>query len=174
MQVVKPTSLLYRRIYQSCIVRYPSFQRCKFSDNAKSNIPIEEITQEEHEKRVEGKHKITLQTESLPDDAPEDENLHGWINKLNDRSIIGIRGEDASKFLQSIMTLDMKVMDENPNHRALYGLFLNPKGRIIADGFVYKPYLAGQHGDMMEYWLDIETKVKDELVKHLRTYIMRK
>ena len=137
MKIWRLTNLIspIRRLRFSSFLGWSSFRA--FCTDEKPKYKLEEYNEEEQKEMQKDKFKVTLETESLPDDLPEDKNLNGWVNKLNDRIVIGVRGEDATKFLQSIMTVDMQKMEDNKNQRALYGLFLNPKGRIIADAFIY-------------------------------------
>ena len=95
-----------------------------------------------------------------------------YNSRLLNRSIIAIRGPDSGKFLQDIMTIDLNKMDNR--HRALYGLFMNPKGRIVTDGFVIKPMLAGQTDDNNEYWVDIQSDRFNNVIDYFRTYSLRK
>jgi hypothetical protein len=58
--------------------------------------------------------------------------------KLNDRAVLSVSGEDATSFLQSLITNDMNIFKKNPNQVAIFSLFLNPKGRILFDGIIVK------------------------------------
>eukprot|EP00345_Euplotes_harpa_P012728 CAMPEP_0168346980 /NCGR_PEP_ID=MMETSP0213-20121227/18670_1 /TAXON_ID=151035 /ORGANISM="Euplotes harpa, Strain FSP1.4" /LENGTH=51 /DNA_ID=CAMNT_0008355887 /DNA_START=18 /DNA_END=169 /DNA_ORIENTATION=+ len=51
------------------------------------------------------------------------------------------------------MTVDVTTMEKSEVQRGQYGLLLNPKGRAIMDAFIYKPFLAGQRDEFMEYWV---------------------
>jgi len=66
------------------------------------------------------------------------------ITKLKNRSVISVRGPDATSFLQNIITQDMKSFKDYDGERAaLFTGFLNVKGRILMDGIIVKPKLAG-------------------------------
>ena len=65
------------------------------------------------------------------------------IARLNDRSVLGIAGEDATDFLQNIVTCDMDDVDRNG---AGYGALLTPQGKIICD-FIVARQGAGYHVD---------------------------
>ena len=56
------------------------------------------------------------------------------------RNIISVRGPDATKFLQNLITQDMRIFSDD-SIRAIPGLFLNPKGRILFDSILIKSYL---------------------------------
>ena len=54
---------------------------------------------------------------------------------------------------------------------ALFTGFLNPKGRILMDGIIVKPKLAGQSvytefddGKDIEYWIDVEKNPDSEVL----------
>jgi len=71
----------------------------------------------------------------------------GVVSKLNNKSIISIRGENTSKFLQGLVSNDMRLFDNNPNRAAIYSCFLNTKGRIGFDSFIAKPKLGMSEKD---------------------------
>jgi len=60
---------------------------------------------------------------------------------LKNRSIISVSGQDSTSFLQSMITNDMKLFDKDEERAAIYGLFLNPKGRILYDAIIIKSQL---------------------------------
>ena len=97
-----------------------------------------------------------------------------WITKLTNRSVISIRGRDATDLLQNTSTQDMKVFDESDERAAVYTSFLTVKGKTMFDAFVVKPRLAAQTEEDMEYWVDIDQADAEPLRKHLRRYAMRK
>ncbi len=59
--------------------------------------------------------------------------------KLNNRKVISVTGEDAESFLQSMITNDMKLLKDDKV--SIFGLFLNPKGRVIYDSIVVRSHL---------------------------------
>lgn len=63
------------------------------------------------------------------------------IFKLSDRGVVSVSGEDATAFLQGLITNDMNLFQNNPNQAAIFSLFLNPKGRILFDGIIVKSHL---------------------------------
>ena len=75
------------------------------------------------------------------------------------RSIIQIRGEDAAKFLQSIITNDL------PNKGLAYSLILNSLGRFLFDIFIIKQ----DDG----YLLDAQTSQTSQIISTLKSYILR-
>lgn len=61
------------------------------------------------------------------------------VFKFGHRSVLSVTGEDAESFLQSMITNDMKSLKDNKV--ALFGLFLNPKGRVLFDAIIVKSHL---------------------------------
>jgi folate-binding Fe-S cluster repair protein YgfZ len=53
------------------------------------------------------------------------------IVKLVNRRVFSVQGQDAFKFIQAILTNDMKYLTQPK--QAIYGAFLNSKGRLIGD-----------------------------------------
>lgn len=51
--------------------------------------------------------------------------------RLTNRRILQIQGIDALRFVQAILTNDMRTMDKPSS--AIYGAFLNTKGRVLGD-----------------------------------------
>ncbi|MSU70577.1 MAG: folate-binding protein [Opitutaceae bacterium] len=57
--------------------------------------------------------------------------IHAW----HPAAWLGVRGPDAFSFLQGQFTNDLRELDRSP---AIYGLWLNQKGRVLADAFVLR------------------------------------
>lgn len=105
----------------------------------------------------------------------EMQNLNdGWFSNLEDRRVLSISGSDATVFLQDMSTQNMRKFEAQKDRRALYSIFLNAKGRIKFDAIIVKPELAGQREPHMEYWIDCNADSADALMKHFRTYALRK
>jgi folate-binding Fe-S cluster repair protein YgfZ len=106
------------------------------------------------------------------------------VTHLKNRAVVSVRGPDATDLLQNLTTVDVRnLLEDHPHRAALYTSFLNAKGRVLFDGFIVKPRLAGQgqqvekvnEHDDIEYWVDVEkTQDLPELLKHLKKYAMRK
>jgi len=60
---------------------------------------------------------------------------------LKNRTIVSVSGEDSTNFLQSMITNDMKLFEKEQERAAIYGLFLNPKGRVLYDAIIIKSQL---------------------------------
>src|SRR5688572_1380953 len=50
-------------------------------------------------------------------------------------TVLRVSGEDAASFLQGQFSNDLRDLDQK---KAVYGLWLNHKGRVIADSFVHR------------------------------------
>jgi folate-binding Fe-S cluster repair protein YgfZ len=59
--------------------------------------------------------------------------------KLKNRSVISVTGPDATTFLQSMITNEIKLL--NDEIVSIYTLFLNPKGRVMFDAILVKSQL---------------------------------
>lgn len=60
---------------------------------------------------------------------------------LTNRAIISISGQDSTTFLQSMISNDMKLFDNDILRASIYGLFLSPKGRVLFDAIIIKSQL---------------------------------
>jgi folate-binding protein YgfZ len=59
-------------------------------------------------------------------------------------AFLRISGDDASNFLQGQFTNDLRGLEQQP---AVYGLWLNVKGKVLADSFV------GRDSSAREFWV---------------------
>jgi folate-binding protein YgfZ len=78
---------------------------------------------------------------------------------LGNRSLIGLSGCDTHKFMQSIISNDIYLLDISP---AIYALLLSPQGKYLYDFFVAK-----SNDGLL---LDCHSSVKDALIKRLSLY----
>lgn len=81
---------------------------------------------------------------------------------LPDRSLIEISGNDREKFLQGIITNDIKKVDKNT---AIYSCLLTPQGKFLFDFFIAE--INGR------YMIDCGASRADELKKRLLMYKLR-
>ncbi|CAN7943512.1 unnamed protein product, partial [Ixodes pacificus] len=79
---------------------------------------------------------------------------------LSNREVIKIIGLDSVKFLQNLITNDIK------KNNYCYTYLLNNQGRYLFDFFVYVPNLE-------EIYLDIDKSNKAALIEHLNFYKFR-
>ena len=54
---------------------------------------------------------------------------------LKDRGLISISGDDAKKFLQNIITNDIKKVSEN---NTIFSALLTPQGKYLNEFFIIK------------------------------------
>lgn len=120
-------------------------------------------------------------------------------SQLKTRSVVRFRGPDTIKFLQGLLTNDVRrfgepVGDEKsslvtPNipassARSLYTAMLTPQGRFLYDMFLYEPPRAdekldpsgsrpGPDPDEVVLLADVDCSVLDELVETLKKYRLR-
>lgn len=81
---------------------------------------------------------------------------------LSERRFFRMHGKDRFEFLQGLITQDVFVLKEQ---RALYTLFLNPKGRFLFEGFLVND------GDS----IILETDHRgEELLSYLKRYKLRR
>ncbi len=83
-----------------------------------------------------------------------------WID-LSARGKILVSGEDAARLLHAISTNHVNGLSL---HQGLYAFFLNDKGRILADAFIYHR----ENG----FFLDTEPKSAVFLREHIDRYII--
>jgi tRNA-modifying protein YgfZ len=81
---------------------------------------------------------------------------------LPHRTVIGLAGVDAQKFLQGLISNDMAAVTTD---KAIYAALLTPQGKFLHDMFVVQ-YGAG-------YLLDVETVRADQLIALLNRYKLR-
>ena len=84
------------------------------------------------------------------------------IALLPDRGVVSVKGEDAGKLLQGIITNDMDLLATAP---ALHAGLLSPQGKILFDFFVYRV----PDGCLVE----TARAVASDLVRRLSMYKLR-
>ncbi len=78
-----------------------------------------------------------------------------------ERTFLRVHGRDPVRMIQGLLTNDLSGA---PADRAVYGAFLTPKGRMVADARV----LREEGGALL---LDVEKTARDALVAHLQRYV---
>ncbi|RLN63238.1 hypothetical protein BBP00_00004272 [Phytophthora kernoviae] len=86
------------------------------------------------------------------------------VARLVNRRLMQLQGADAARFVQAVLTNDMKKVTRRGN--ALYGTFLNTKGRVVGDCTVLQ--LADD-----AFLLDYDEDVAEALQKHWKRYKLR-
>lgn len=85
--------------------------------------------------------------------------------QLPTRRLLQVQGTDAARFLQGILTNDMRMLEDG-GQRAIYGAFLTTKGRVLGDANVI-------HVQEETFWLDYDEAVDADLMKHWKRYKLR-
>ncbi|TNN12657.1 putative transferase CAF17 [Schistosoma japonicum] len=91
------------------------------------------------------------------------------ISQLKERSLICVRGTSADEFLQGLTTNDIKSIN-HPNS-FMYSLFLNSKGRVLTDAFIY--HTNRLSANQSDYLIEVDANYVSDLVKHLNRYNLR-
>ena len=114
--------------------------------------------------------------------APYSEPTH-FFNKayvrLRSRRLIFLHGQDASKYLQGLVTANVTPLSQSPGH-GFYSAFLNAQGRVLHDVFIRStPKLPSwweanatteQDGG---YLIEADASEITALYKHLKRYKLR-
>lgn len=88
---------------------------------------------------------------------------YSFIALLRDRGLIQLRGPDAAKFLQGLITNDM---DRAQPGKAIFAGLLTPQGKILFDFFIYAE-------DSETFWIDCPAIQTADLIKRLSLYKLR-
>ena len=88
--------------------------------------------------------------------------LDAKLYRLANRTLIEVKGTDAFKFLQNLITNDIK----NVKHNLVYSALLTPQGKYLYDFFIIKK------SDTL-FIIDIVTQMKNEFLRRLNIYKLR-
>ncbi|CAH8490345.1 unnamed protein product [Schistosoma turkestanicum] len=91
------------------------------------------------------------------------------ISQLKERSLVCVHGTSADEFLQGLITNDIKSISR-PNS-FMYSLFLNSKGRVLTDAFIY--HTNRLSANRSDYLVEVDVNYVPDLVKHLTRYNLR-
>lgn len=86
--------------------------------------------------------------------------------RLEGRSLLKVKGEEASTFLQGLITNDMRHLETEA--KCIFAVFLNTKGRVLYDTIIYKAE------EPHSFVIECDQNVIDSLQKHLKLYRVRK
>ncbi|KAL9260754.1 putative transferase, mitochondrial [Drosera capensis] len=106
------------------------------------------------------------------------------VSRLESRSVISLRGPDAVKFLQGLLTNDVSRLERTRDSGAedkgevrpffptgpVYAALLTPQGRFLYDLFLYK---GRSEEDGVGLLADVDGSVVDELLQTLKRYRLR-
>lgn len=88
------------------------------------------------------------------------------LETLPDRSLIKIKGPEINEFLQGLITNDINHLISHSD--SMYAMFLNSKGRVIADSILYN--LPEENS----YLLDLHVDLLQPIQSHLKKYCLRR
>ena len=92
---------------------------------------------------------------------------HAHLALLSDRGVVSVSGEDATAFLDNLITNDMDLLK---TQAALFAGLLSPQGKILFEFFVIKHDVI-EHGG--GYLLETRRDKAADLVKRLTMYKLR-
>ena len=87
--------------------------------------------------------------------------MENEIIHLKDRFVISIQGEDSEEFLQSIVTCNLDLQDQN----SLSGALLSPQGKLMNNFIVFKKD--------RKFLIDIHESSAEEFLKKLSIYKLK-
>ncbi|XP_065213302.1 putative transferase CAF17 homolog, mitochondrial [Planococcus citri] len=87
------------------------------------------------------------------------------IQQLHSRALIRLTGDDIYTFLQGLITNDINTL--NSDGHSVFTMFLNNRGRVLYDSLIYRK-------TERELILECDSTIRDNLVKHLKMYRVRK
>ncbi|XP_069671694.1 putative transferase CAF17 homolog, mitochondrial [Periplaneta americana] len=85
---------------------------------------------------------------------------------LDSRGILRVSGEEASVFIQGLITNDMRHIEEGAP--SMYTMFLNTKGRVMYDAIIYKSK------EQNVFLIECDKSASPQLLKHLKMYRVRR
>src|ERR1700684_2188586 len=91
--------------------------------------------------------------------------MHKNAAMLEDRGVISVSGEDATSFLQGLLTNDVERLHPS---EARYGALLTPQGKILFDMIVVRA-----PGEEPSYLIDCAAAQAADLAKRLGFYKLR-
>ncbi|XP_066139385.1 putative transferase CAF17 homolog, mitochondrial [Euwallacea fornicatus] len=92
--------------------------------------------------------------------------IRNAIQHLKHRSLLEVKGPDASHFLQGLITNDINHLSGGVG--SMFTMFLNIKGRILFDALIYK----SEPTDV--YWIECDSSSSSALYRHLKIYKVRR
>lgn len=101
-------------------------------------------------------------------------------SKLTTRRLISVHGLDAPKFLQGIITNNVKTSGPEAT-KGFYAAFLTAPGKVLHDSFVYPTIGSEWHaqqagnanGEEPGYLVEVDAEQVDVLMKHLKRHKLR-
>lgn len=94
--------------------------------------------------------------------------------KLTNRRLISLHGQDASKFLQGLVSGNIR-----PELRSgLYTAFLNAQGRVLGDAFIYSTlgtewHKTANQDEEQGYLVEVDSEQAPTILKHFKKHKLR-
>lgn len=121
-----------------------------------------------------------------------------YASRLKSRGVVRVEGEDTFRFLQGLISNDLRRLQQEPppseaalptpnqpvaRAEPLYAALLNPQGRFLFDVFLYRPpnpthrldrtgSAPGNEGSL-SLLCDVDAATVDEFVDHLKKHRLR-
>lgn len=91
----------------------------------------------------------------------------------NYRSLISIKGADASVYLQNLITNDIRSLNST-DKRSLYAMMLNNRGRIMYDVLVYCLNTGESSSKSAEYLVELDSRFVNEALRLFKVFKLKK
>ncbi|XP_066585341.1 putative transferase CAF17 homolog, mitochondrial isoform X2 [Prorops nasuta] len=85
---------------------------------------------------------------------------------LLNKSVLRLRGKESAEFLQGLTTNDMSIFKNGATN--IYSLFLNTKGKLLFDTFIYKT------PETNTFYIECDSNISEQLQEHLKIYKVRR
>ena len=109
-------------------------------------------------------------TAGVPPPAPP----ASGITSLASRRLISVKGPDAAKFLQGIITANINAPDGQVRKDAFYTAFLNATGRVLYDVFIYPDQSSSDAAaEGNGFLIEVDADQATILAKHIKRYKLR-
>lgn len=95
------------------------------------------------------------------------ENRFHFARSTKKSGMLRVSGKDAYKFLQGLVTKDVYKLKD-----AMYGCFLNTKGRIVADATFIKDRII-EPNDETSILIHTHSSFVESIEKHIKKYRLR-
>ncbi|KAH9820712.1 hypothetical protein DFH28DRAFT_953050 [Melampsora americana] len=98
-----------------------------------------------------------------------------WVKtKLTSKHLISISGEDSKTFLKGLITNQIPEFNETQSDQiATYTAFLNPKGRLLFDCFLYPDLFNLSKSTSTNYLIEVCDRESMNLMKWISRFILR-
>lgn len=94
---------------------------------------------------------------------------------LHDRTLIHVHGDEATKFLQGLVTNDIERLEAEPPGSGMFCHMLNAKGRTMFETFIATPTRGSSffHAGTSSFLIDCHVDVAKRLTRHLKMHKLR-